>query len=71
MKATVGDHIVIRGHHVGEHQREGEIIEIRGVDGAPPYVVRWADGHEGFFFPGSDATIEHTAQAVSHDGPRA
>ena len=56
----VGDRIVIVGHRVGEHERDGEILEVRGPDGAPPYVVRWGDdGHEGLFFPGSDARIVH------------
>ena len=60
MKANVGDRLVIKGHHVGEPDRDAEIIEVRGDDGAPPYLVRWADdGHEGLFFPGSDASIEH------------
>ena len=60
MKARVGDRIVIRGHHVGEPIRDGEILEVRGPDGGPPYIVRWEDtGHETLFFPGSDADVEH------------
>jgi len=60
MRAAVGDRLVIKGHHVGEPDRDAEILEVRGPDGAPPYLVRWSDdGHEGLFFPGSDATVEH------------
>lgn len=60
MHAQVGDRIVIVGHRVGEHERDGEILEVRGSDGAPPYLVRWGDdGHEGLFFPGSDARVVH------------
>lgn len=60
MRATVGDRIVIKGHHLGEPDRDGEILEVRGADGGPPYVVRWEDGgHECLFFPGSDAAVEH------------
>ena len=60
MRASVGDRIVVRGHKVGEHERDGEILEVRGDDGAPPYVVRWVrDGHESTFYPGTDAVIEH------------
>ena len=59
MRARVGDRIVIRGHRVGEPDRDGEVIEVRGADGAPPYIVRWSsDGHEALFMPGSDAVIE-------------
>jgi hypothetical protein len=60
MQANVGDKLVIRGHHIGEHRREALILEVRGPDGGPPYVVRWDDdGHEGLFFPGPDADVEH------------
>jgi hypothetical protein len=60
MKASVGDRLIIKGHHVGEPDRNAEIIEVHGQDGAPPYLVRWDDdGHEGLLFPGSDASIEH------------
>jgi len=60
MRATVGDRLVIKGHYVGEPDRDAEILEVRGDDGAPPYLVRWSDdGHEGLFFPSTDATIEH------------
>jgi len=59
MDANVGDRIVVRGHQVGDGDRRGEIVEVHGADGAPPYVVRWSDGHQGLFFPGSDATVEH------------
>ena len=58
MHAQVGDQVVIRSTHVGEAGREGEILEVRGADGAPPYRVRWSDnGHEGLLFPGPDATV--------------
>jgi hypothetical protein len=60
MKATAGDRLVIKGHYVGEPDRDAEILEVRGEGGAPPYLVRWSDdGHEGLFFPSTDATIEH------------
>jgi hypothetical protein len=62
MHASVGDRIVIKGHHVGEPVRDGEVLEVRGPEGGPPYLVRWGDtGHESLFFPGSDAAIEHYA----------
>ncbi len=60
MHATTGDRLVIQGNHVGEPLRDGEIIEVRGKDGAPPYLVRWADnGHESLTYPGPDAHIQH------------
>lgn len=60
MRANVGDRLVIKGHHLGEPDRDGEIIEVRGEGGEPPWVVRWEEtGHDVLFFPGPDAVIEH------------
>jgi hypothetical protein len=60
LTASVGDRLIIRGHRVGEPERDAEVIEVRGPDGAPPYLVRWStDGHESLLFPGSDAFVEH------------
>jgi len=31
----------------------------------PPYQVRWTeDGHEGLFFPGPDALVEHLSKGA-------
>jgi len=60
VKAQIGDRIIIRGHHIGEPDRDAEIVDVRGEDGGPPYLVRWEeDGHESLFFPGPDASVEH------------
>ena len=60
MQAAVGDRIIIKGHHVGEPDRDCEVVEVRGADGGPPFVVRWDDsGHECLFFPSSDASVQH------------
>ncbi len=67
MEAKVGDRLIIRGHHIGDPERDAEILEVRGPGGSPPYVVRWEnDGHESLFFPGSDAVIE----PFEHDASR-
>jgi hypothetical protein len=67
--AHVGDQLVIRGHRVGEPERDAEVIEVRGDDGGPPYVVRWSDdGHESMVFPGSDAFVRHLDHDTETDG---
>ena len=58
MRAAVGDRLHVHGHTVGERDKMGMIIEIRGADGAPPYMVRFDDGHEALVFPGPDALVE-------------
>lgn len=59
MEAREGDRIVIRGRTVGSPDRQGEVIEVRGADGSPPYVVRFDDGHESVIQPGLDFELVH------------
>lgn len=57
MHASVGDRLVVESNKVDSPRREGEIVEVRGDDGGPPFLVRWSDGHEGLTFPGPDAHV--------------
>lgn len=59
MRANPGDGLIVHGRHTGDEDRHGEIVEVEGADGSPPYLVRWSDGHESTFFPSSDSVIEH------------
>ena len=66
-KATVnirsglaGDVVAISGHRVGERERLGEIIESIGEADHTHYRVRWDDGSESVFYPGSDAAIHRS-----------
>ncbi len=62
MIAAVGDRLVVHSVHVGEAGRDGEILEVHGENGGPPFLVRWSDnGHESLFFPGPDAVVQHFA----------
>jgi hypothetical protein len=67
MKAAAGDRIVHRGRTVGNPNRTGQIVEVRGEDGQPPYFVRWDDGHEGLVFPGPDTIFEHESPTPGQD----
>jgi len=57
MDAKVGDEIVVDAVHTGEPKREGEILEIIDGDGVLHYRVRWDDGHESLFYPGSTTHV--------------
>lgn len=57
MQANVGDRLLVESGSAETHRREGEVIEVRGSDGGPPYLVKWEDGHEGLVFPGPDAHV--------------
>jgi Domain of unknown function (DUF1918) len=58
MSAKQGDRITIHGRTVGAVDRHGEIVEVRGKDGSPPYAVKFDDGHETLIFPGGDFTVD-------------
>ena len=64
VEARVGDRIVVRSTHQGEPERTGEVLEVRGSAGGPPYLVRWApDGHTALFYPaGTCAVVHETAR---------
>lgn len=57
MQAKVGDRLVVESNTAEVHRREGQVLEVHGDDGAPPYLVRWADDHEGLVYPGPDAHV--------------
>lgn len=63
MKAAPGDRIIIRGHTVESADRHGLILEVRGADGAPPYQVRFDDGHETILIPGGDFVVERSERS--------
>lgn len=52
-----GDVIAIHGHHVGEAERTGEVLEVLGESGHEHFRVRWEDGRESIFYPSSDAVV--------------
>lgn len=69
MYASVGDRLIVHGLHVDDPERDAEILEVRGANGTPPYVVRWSDtGHEGFVFPGPDAIVHHSGERTKAPG---
>ena len=68
MKADVGDWLIIKGTTTELADQRGVITEVRGADGAPPYVVRWlTSGHETTVFPGSDAVVVTAAEQQQAD----
>jgi hypothetical protein len=61
MQATIGDRICIHGHAVGQPDKSGEIVEVRGTRGEPPYLVKFDNGQTRLIFPGPDAVIQRPA----------
>jgi hypothetical protein len=65
MRATVGDRLHVHGKTVGEPDQIGKIIEVKGPNGAPPFTVRFEDGHTGLVYPGPDAVVEPAVLGAS------
>jgi hypothetical protein len=67
MQAQSGDWLVVHSHNDGGHVRKAEIIAT-GVDGTPPYTVRWIDDdRESVVFPGPDAQVVTAADQARAD----
>ena len=56
-RAEVGDVVAVHGHHVGESERLGEILEVLGEPDRVHFRVRWDDDRESIYYPGTDARI--------------
>ena len=65
MHGNVGDEIVVDAMREGEGRREGEILEVESQGGVVRYRVRWDDGHESIFFPGSTAHVVNLRESKS------
>lgn len=57
MKANVGDELHFYSRLVDHRDRVGEVLEVRGVEGEPPYLVRFNDGTERLVYPGADCVL--------------
>ncbi|KAB8276718.1 hypothetical protein BDV30DRAFT_205906 [Aspergillus minisclerotigenes] len=51
MKASIGDMIRFKDSRVVGGEQVAEIIDVLGPDGAPPYRVRFPNGHETLVSP--------------------
>jgi hypothetical protein len=64
--------VVIASSRVEGPVREGRIVEVRGADGSPPYLVQWSDtGQQALVFPGPDAHVERTPEGAPAPVPPA
>ena len=51
MEVKAGDRIVVETEHVGDVEREGEVLEVMEGDLGLRYRVRWRDGRETVLTP--------------------
>ncbi|GHC97952.1 hypothetical protein GCM10007079_51870 [Nocardiopsis terrae] len=57
MRATAGDRLHTHGVTSSKGEHNAEIIEVRGADNGPPYLVRFADGEERVIYPGPETVV--------------
>jgi len=57
-----GDLVVIHRHHIGDHGRTGEILEVLGEPGHKHFKVLWEDTSKSIFYPSNDAVIHRIAR---------
>lgn len=68
MRARPGDWLMIKGALVGSPDELGFIMEVRGADGTPPYLVRWLrTDREGLVFPGADSVVLTAQEKAAAD----
>jgi len=41
LRAEVGDQLVGPGHSIAHGEIVGVVIQVHGIDGRPPFTVRW------------------------------
>jgi hypothetical protein len=71
LRASPGDRLIVSAHHLGEHERDAEVLEVLGEDGAPPFLVRWEDdGRVSQVYPSSDIHIEHFEHHAQRPKPK-
>jgi len=63
MYATVGDRVHFKSRNGGMHEHVGEVLEVRGLEGEPPYMVRFSDGDESLVYPVPDCIVEQRGSA--------
>ena len=62
MRARAGDRIVLAARRTGQPTRDGWVVEARGPDDGPPFVVERSDGHTGLVYPGPGAVLRVTGR---------
>ena len=67
MKAQKGDRIILTARHTDQATRDGEVLEVRGADGGPPYLVKWTDGHTGLLYPGPGSVLRVEAEHATFE----
>jgi hypothetical protein len=59
---------LFHGKKVGSADYTAEVLQVRGDADAPPYLVRFGDGHERLIFPGTDCQVLHGAHPQASAG---
>ena len=71
MRAHPGDWPVVETSTVGRHSMRGQIEEVSGPTGEPPFRIRWTDDDRvSIVFPGPDARVVTQSELAELDRQR-
>ena len=59
MQLKAGARVEVESESTERAPRMGVIEEVLREAPSPRYRIRWDDGHESIFYPGSDAHVQH------------
>jgi hypothetical protein len=60
MRPVTGDQLLLKDAKTGITMRDGQILDIRGDDATPSYIVRWSDtGDVEMYLADESAFIHH------------
>lgn len=73
MDPRKGDRIVVGSERVGMPERRGTVLQVIASPWGASYRVRWDDGHETTFRPGTAPirVLEHVARPTRSRTPHA
>lgn len=64
MRPVPGDLLILKDVKTGARLRDGQVLDVRGDDPMPSYIVRWSDtGNVELYFADERAFIHHVEHA--------
>jgi len=68
MRPVPGDLLILKDVKTGEPLRDGRVLDVRGDEPMPNYIVRWSDtGNVEMYFADESAFIHHVERAGVHE----
>jgi hypothetical protein len=64
MRPVSGDLLILKDVKTGESLRDGQVLDVRGDEPMPNYIIRWSDtGNVELYLADEGAFIHHVERA--------